>query len=301
MPYIFQEEILKSFPHKTGCEKFDSMYRLYDIFKDPSYFLTNLFFDSNENLDLETINSFLDAASKKYNVSNWTVRCEKKSEMQPVEALTFSNTSNLEQQQKCSLYIQQRLSQGYNCIIHEVINGQYPSNRLSWLYSFGIYYKNSLPRIEIYPTTDAGSIKWGKLSPLDLLTVDAQFNIDQTSIRDTQAVELYRQTKLDEWTGQFKKEIANTYPDKKLFCNTKTLQELLIKNNHPLFNISQIDSAIQKTKNDLINIALKYSLYAQDNHINPDDTIMHGSLLFNNRIIIWDISTDKRWQHLKNQ
>lgn len=300
MPYIFQEEISKPYPHQTGCEKFDSLYSLYDIFKNKSYFLVNLFFGTNESLTLSDVLSFIDAASQKYKVSHWVVRCENKSEVHPIEARPFANTTNKEQQKKCAEYILQKLNEGYNCIVHELITGNYPSNRLDWLYSFGIWYKDSLPQIEIYPATDASSVKWGKLSPLDLISLDSQFNPVHTSIRKVEALEIYQQAKLNEWTQQFNKELE-TSPNKNDFCNVLSLQKLLENNKHPLFDLHQTDEAISKTKKELVDIALKYSLYTQENNLNPDHTILHGSLLFNYRIIIWDISTDKRWAHMKNQ
>ena len=52
MPYVFQKEIEKTYPHYTGCEKFDSLYHLNDIFKDSSYFLINIFFYLLHNLKL---------------------------------------------------------------------------------------------------------------------------------------------------------------------------------------------------------------------------------------------------------
>ena len=64
MPYIFQEEIQKAYPHKTGNEAFDSMYQLYNIFQEPSYFLINLFFGSDEQLELPSVLSFLKSATK---------------------------------------------------------------------------------------------------------------------------------------------------------------------------------------------------------------------------------------------
>lgn len=301
MPYIFQEEINKAHPYQTGCEKFDSMYKLYEIFKNPSYFLVNLFLGSNEQLDSATICKFLKTTSEKYNVSNWVVRCEQKSEIKPLEAVAFSDILEQDHLIKCAKYIQQCLSHGYNCIIHEVIKGQYPSNRLDWLYSFGIYYKNSLPQIEIYPATDASAIKWGKLSPLDLLKLDTEFNITRTTIRDEKSLNLYRQSKLNDWIQQFSKEIDASYPNKETFCNIQSLQQLLLKDEHPLFAFHKLDGAIQRTKKDLVDIALKYSLYTKEHNINSDFTIIHGSLLFNYRMIIWDISTDKRWQHIKDQ
>lgn len=300
MPYILQEELAKSFPHKTGCEAFDSMYRLYNIFQDPSYFLINLFFSPNEKLNLSDILLYLESASKKYGVFSWVVRCKQQPEKHPIAPIAFANISKPNNIHKCAEYILQRLSQNYDCVVHEVISGPYPSNRLDWLYSFGIYYKNSLPQIEIYPGTDASSIKWGKLSPLDLLNIDSEFNITHTSIRDPLAIETYRQNKLTEWEQLFTQEIEETCPNKKVFCHIETLQKLLQKEKHPLFDLNQIDEAIKRTQKELVHIALKYSLYAQENHINSDQTIIHGSLLFNNRIIVWDISTDQRWQHLKN-
>lgn len=297
MPYVFQEEINMPYPHQTGSEKFDSLYKLYEIFKNPSYFLVNLFFGSDEQRDLATICKFLKTTSEKYNVSNWVVRCEQKSEIKPLEAVAFSDILEQNHLMKCAEYIQQCLSRGYSCIVHEVINGQYPSNRLDWLYSFGIFYKNFLPTVEIYPATDASAIKWGKLSPLDLLKLDAEFNITHTAIRDEQSLKTYRQSKLNDWIQQFTKEIDDSYPNKKVFCNPKSLQKLLLKDGHPLFAIQKFDKAIQKTKQDLIDIALKHTLYAQEHNVDPNYTIIHGSLLFNYRMIVWDISTDKRWQH----
>ena len=96
MPYVFQKEIEKNCPYYTGCEKFDSLYRLYDIFQDPSYFLINLFFGEQENLTQKDIASFLKLTAKEYMLSNFVVRCEKKTETTPVEAVAFSNI-NLEE------------------------------------------------------------------------------------------------------------------------------------------------------------------------------------------------------------
>lgn len=301
MPLCFQEELSKPFPSKTGCETFDSMYHLYDIFGDSSYFLVNLFFGPKEELSLPDILSFLKAESEKYNVSNWVVRCKQTLESNPLGAVAFSDVLEPNNMRKCAEYIYQRLKQNYDCVVHEVVPGPYPSNRLDWLYSFGLFYKNSLPQIEIYPATDASSIKWGKLSPLDLLIIDPTLNIKHVSIRDPQTLEIYRQAKLAEWESLFATEINEAYPMKKEFCNVNSLQKLLKTKKHPLFDLDKIDDAIQKTKEDLTRIALKWSLYAQNNHINPDTTIVHGSLLFNYRMIIWDISTDQRWQHLRNQ
>ena len=301
MPYIFQEEVLKAHPHQTGCETFDSMYRLYEIFKNLSCFLVNLYFGPQEKLKLSDILSFLQSASQKYQVSHWVVRCKQNTENHPIEAVAFADILDSDNLQKCAQYIHERLSQGYDCVVHEVIVGQYPSNRLDWLYSFGICYKNALPQIEIYPATDAGSIKWGKLSPLDLITVDPQFNPVHTSIRKAETLNIYQHAKLQEWAQQFKKELKATYPNKNVFCNILSLQKLLREAKHPLFDTRQVDEAIQKTQKDLTDIALKYSFYAQENNLNPDHTILHGSLLFNYRMIIWDITTDKRWQHIKHQ
>ena len=300
MPYILQEEIDKAYPHQTGSEAFDSMYQLYKIFHEPSYFLINLFFGANEQLNLENILSFLKSATQKYHVSHWVVRCKQQTENHPVEAVAFANIFAPENIQKCTQYILTRLNQGYDCIVHEVITGQYPSNRLDWLYSFGICYKDSLPQIEIYPATDASSIKWGKLTPLDFISLDKNLTPSHTKIRSETALITYQQTKINEWIQLFAKEIPDTFAQKKLFTTTKSLSKLL-KDQHPLFNITKVDEAIQKTKDTLIKIALQYSMYAQHNQIDPDQTIVHGSLLFNYRIIVWDISTDKRWQHLKSK
>ena len=298
MPYVFQKEIEKTYPYYTGCEKFDSLYRLNDIFKDSSCFLINLFFGEQENLTKQEIISFLESIEKEYSILNFVVRCEKKDETKPIEAVAFSNINLKENLQKCSNYIHERLNQGYNCIVHEVITGNYPSNRLDWLYSFGIWYKDSLPQIEIYPATDASSIKWGKLSPLDLISLDNNLNIKHTKIRDTESIKKYQEIKINEWIGQFKKEIDDSVPGKNLFTNHQNLSNQLKSKNHPLFNIKKTDLYINQTKDKLVDIALKYSSYAQMNNINPDKSVIHGSLLYNLRMIIWDISTNKRWQYL---
>ncbi len=298
MPYIFQKEIEKKCPHFTGCEKFDSLYRLYDIFKDTSYFLINLFLGEQEDLTKKDITSSLKSIITEYKISNLVVRCEKKSETTPVEAIAFSNIGLDKNLQKCADYIHERHDQGYNCVVHEVVQGKYPSNRLDWIYSFGIWYKNSLPQIEIYPATDASSIKWGKLSPLDFLSIDPSLNIKHTAIRDSSTLKEYQKTKISEWVQKFKKELDENEPLKKSFVDEKALTEFLKKDKHPLFDFSKIDLAIQRTQQQLTDIAIKYSKYALDKTINLNETIVHGSLLFNNRMIIWDISTNKRWQYL---
>ena len=299
MPYIFQKEIERGSPHHyTGCEKFDSLYQLYDIFKDSSYFLTNLFFGEQENLTTQEIAYFLKSTAEEYKILHFVVRCEKFSETTPVEAVAFSNINLEKNLQKCAIYIYNKTNLGYNCIVHEVITGKYLSNRLDWLYSFGIWYKNTFPQIEIYPATDASSIKWGKLSPLDFLSIDPSFNIEHSSLRDTLAVQNYQKTKINEWVKKFKTEINEGELLKTQFINEEKLTALLKKEKHPLFDFSKIDLAIQKTQRQLVDIAFKYSNYALEKNINLDQTIIHGSLLFNNRMIIWDISTDKRWKHL---
>ena len=301
MPYIFQKEIEKTYPHYTGCEKFDSLYRLYDIFKDLSYFLINLFFEAYKEISTDEISNFLKSAATEYKISHYVVRCEKKSETQPVSAIAFTNINNEHNLKKCADYIQNRIKQGYNCIIHEVIQGFYPSNRLDWLYSFGIWYQNSMPQIEIYPATDASSIKWGKLSPLDLISMDSNLNITYTKIHDKKNIKKYQEIKLNEWIEQFEKEIDNNFPQKNLFTNFNDLSEQLKSTNHILFDLNKIDSCIHQTKDKLINIALKYASFARTNNINPDKSVIHGSLLYNMRMIIWDISTNKRWQYLTKE
>ena len=299
MPYVFQEEITTPHPHQTGCEKFDSLYKLYDIFKDPSYFLINLFFGAHETISANDIKQFLISTAQKYQISHYVVRCEKQSETQPVPAVAFADiTTNA---QRCAEYIQDKLTSGYNCIVHEVIPGLYPSNRLDWLYSFGICYKDFLPHIEIYPATDASSIKWGKLSPLDLISLDNTLNVIHTKIREEKDIARYQETKINEWVKQFQKELDDNFQEKNLFTNFQNLYNQLKSVDHPLFDMKKIDTCIHQTKQKLIDIALKYSSYAQTNNINPDQAVIHGSLLYNMRMIIWDISTDKRWQHMKNQ
>jgi len=193
MPYVFQKEIEKTYPHYTGCEKFDSLYHLNDIFKDSSYFLINIFFEAYEDILVTEIVDFLESTATEYKISHYVVRCEKSSETNPMPAVAFANIDNNVNLKKCANYIQKQLKLGYNCIIHEVISGLYPSNRLDWLYSFGIWYKDSMPQIEIYPATDASSIKWGKLSPLDLISLDNNLNIKHTKIRDAESIEKYQE------------------------------------------------------------------------------------------------------------
>ena len=299
MPYVFQQEIKQAHPHITGCEKFDSLYRLYDIFKEPSYFLINLFFNVFDTMSTLDIIQFLKAVATEYALSHYVVRCEKKSEIKPVPATAFANINQDDNLNKCAEYIQNQLHQGYNCIVHEVIPGLYPSNRLDWLYSFGIWYKNTLPQIEIYPATDASSIKWGKLSPLDTISLDNHLNATHTKVRDEKSLQTYQEIKINEWTEQFKKEMDDAFSQKHLFTNAKDLFHFLTQNNHPLFDMNKIDSCIYQTEQELIKIALKYASYAQKNNINSDQTVIHGSLLYNVRMIIWDISTNKRWQYLK--
>ena len=299
MPYVFQQEIKQAHPYITGCEKFDSLYRLYDIFKEPSYFLINLFFSAFDTLSTLDITQFLKSTATEYALSHYVVRCEKKSENKPIPAIAFANINQDDNLNKCADYIQKQLHQGYNCIVHEVIPGSYPSNRLDWLYSFGIWYKNALPQIEIYPATDAGSIKWGKLSPLDTITLDNQLNATHAKVRDKKNLQKYQEIKINEWIEQFKAEMDDVFPQKYLFTNAKDLFHYLKQENHPLFNISKINSCIHQTEQELIDISLKYASYAQKNNIISDQTVIHGSLLYNMRMIIWDISTNKRWQHLK--
>ena len=155
-----------------------------------------------------------------------------------------------------------------------------------------------MPQIEIYPATDASSIKWGKLSPLDLISLDNNLNIKHTKIRDAESIEKYQEIKINEWIEQFKREIDDNFPQKNLFINFQTLSNKLKSSNHLLYDINKIDSYIRQTKDKLVDISLKYSSYAQMNNINPDNSVIHGSLLYNLRMIIWDISTNKRWQYL---
>ena len=253
MPHIFQKEIMH--PHFTGYEKFDSLYRLYDIFKDLSYFLVNLLFEPNETISTVGIMRFLNSIAKEYHILHYVVRCEKKSETKPISA-----DDHLK---KCAEYIQERLNQGYGCIVHEVISGPYPSNRLDWLYSFGIWYKNSIPQIEIYPATDAGSIKWGKLSPLDFISVGHNLEVIHQKNRDEKSIQKYQALKINEWIEQFEREMDEGFPQKYLFTNFETLSNLLQNKHHPLFDMSKIDSSIDRTKEELINLAFKYASYAK--------------------------------------
>ena len=301
MPYVFQEEIKKSCPYRTGCEKLDSLYRLYDIFKDPSYFLINLFFDFQEEVSEVDIIKFLRSIIQNYQIAHLVVRCEQKSEIHPVPAIAFADVKTEKHLKACSEYIYKRLKQSYNCIVHEVITGRYPSNRLDWLYSFGIWYENFMPKIEIYPATDASSIKWGKLLPLDIISMDNHMDVVHTKIRDEKIIKKYQDIKINEWVEQFKTEMDEELVDKKLFTNVQDLRNHLEQNKHPLFNFEQMDLYIKQTKDKLIDIALKYASYARKENIVPHQTVIHGSLLYNQRVIIWDISTDKRWQHFQKR
>ena len=70
MPYVFQKEIEKKYPYQTGCEKFDSLYRLYNVFENLSYFLINVFFDAKENISLTEIICFLKKVAEEYQISH---------------------------------------------------------------------------------------------------------------------------------------------------------------------------------------------------------------------------------------
>ncbi len=217
----------------------------------------------------------------------------KKEEKTPKQAQAFQNINDEKNLEIISQYVFSRLKEGYSCIVHEIVQGQYLSNRLDWIYSFGIYYQNNLPSIEIYPATDASSIKWGKLTPIYLITLDENFK--DTTVQFLENIEHYRDVKLQEWVEKFSKEL----PDISEYSNVEKLTKILIEKQHYIYNLNIVEKHIKKTKKQLIDIAIKYLEYAHTKNISLKNTILHGSLLFNNRLIIWDISSDKRWMFLK--